>query len=281
MKIIVLVIAMLTAANLFAAVTAPDFDGKLFSGYDGSAAVTVWNDIGQCWMVTTLYDQVGSYNANAPSEARRPVLTQMHTGNSSHPVIDFDGGNDYLITGSYSSALAQPTTIFIVARREVTAGTYLMDGLSAGQRKVGTISSSRYAIGAGIDVLSGTSVVANQNVFEIFTVMFNTSNSWMDVTDAQGTTRVLSGNAGTSAMTGLQMGRMAGSGYLNGQIAELLIYKAALNNAEIEDVQQYLLDKYIFECPEKLEKDLNKDCVVNFSDLAFLMVNWLESGLWP
>lgn len=248
MKKLVCLIMILLAGNVFGALMAPTLDGKLVMGYDGSSANVVWDAVGNVWRVTSLLDQVGSYNANAPTEARRPILAQMETGNGLHSVVDFDGSNDYLMTSVFSTPLDQSISIFVVAARDTSASSYLVDGQnSTNAFKVGTTSQNRYAMGAGKDVISG--FYANVGVFEVYSALFQSSsggNSRLYVSDALGTTQVLLGDVGTNAMNALTLGRWAGGGgYLNGQIAEVLVYDGNISGADVTSVQQYLLNKYI------------------------------------
>lgn len=75
-----------------------------------------------------------------------------------------------------------------------------------------------------------------------------------------------------------------GEGF-SGYISEILVYKKVLSAAELDDIQQYLSEKYFSSrgsyCTQYPEADFNKDCYVDLQDFAQFSQGWLECNIEP
>jgi len=200
----------------------------------GSQKVRYWNNQAQA-----------SYDAYHSVEGRRPELTAQFTGNAVHPVLEFDGFDDFLRVATPDRA--QPNTVFIVASRQtVTPGTasYILDGAA---------SSERHAVFLGADSINHlmyagstgaySAVPAAVGTWDIYAAQFNTTSSSLRLNGTQ----IASGNAGSHVAGQLNIGskHAIGDANFDGYIAEFLFYDQALTPAEVQAVEQYLTDKYL------------------------------------
>ena len=237
-----LLAALMVSGNAWASVTAPDAGGKLSIGFDGDD-VTLDGSLVDSWN-----DQVsggGIDNATAGG-SRRPTLTTANTGNGVHNVIDFSGGQ-YLKTADFVGGdMAQANAIFIVAKWDTLSNDFLFDGISSGERHaVYTRSGDTYGMYAGSQIINGN-VQAVTGEFQVFSALFNGSSSLFRVNG----TNVLSGNVGNEVLGGLSIGSNYGaSGFLDGQVAEVLVYNGGLNSAQLLDIENYLQNKYVIPEP--------------------------------
>lgn len=183
-------------------------------------------------------DQSGNgNNASQGTSANRPTYK---TGVlNSRPVLRFDGSNDSIRTGTFSSTLSQPNTVFIVASTN-TANMTFIDGLGTSNRhqfqSASTPSVSAFA--GGTMSFSRTATFTHR----LFTIRYNTSSSQI----LENGTSVATGDVGTHSLTGLNVGSRFSQdqAFLNGDFAEILIYDTDLSTGNREAVEAYLISKY-------------------------------------
>ena len=240
-----LLAAVMVSGNAWASITAPDAGGKLSIGFDGDD-VTLDGSLVNSWN-----DQVaaGGDDDAAAGGSRRPTLTTANTGNGVHNVIDFSGGQ-YLKTADFVGGdMAQANAIFIVAKWDTFSNDYLFDGISSDKRHaVYTRSGDTYGMYAGSQIINGN-VQAVAGEFQVFSALFNGSSSKFRVNG----TNVLSGDVGSEVLGGLSIGSNYGtSGFLDGQVAEVLVYNGGLNSAQLLDIESYLQNKYVIPEPATL-----------------------------
>lgn len=238
-----MIATLIVSGNVLASITAPDAGGKLAIGFDGSD-VTVSGSLVDSWN-----DQVSARGDDAAiaSGTRRPTLTTANTGNGVHNVIDFSGAH-YLKTLDFSGGdMAQANAIFIVARWDTLSNDNLFDGISSGERHaVYTRSDNSYGMYAGSQIINGN-VQAVTGEFQVFSALFNGGSSLFRVNGVN----VLSGNTGSHVLGGLSIGsNYSASGFLDGQVAEVLVYDGGLNSEQLLGIEQYLQDKYVNTIPE-------------------------------
>lgn len=192
--------------------------------------------------VTTWEDQSGNGNdlAQSTSAAKPTYRTNVVNGK---PVVRFDGTDDTMVTAAFASELAQPNTIIAVALFATTATTNRMicDGLAAGKRHAmysHLNSGGKWTFYAGTTEVNG-SVIAT-GAFHVVSAIYNGASSVLYLNGAQDAT----GNTGSNPLSGLRLGSFAGAAFLNGDIAEILVYDSALSTADRESVEEYLMEKY-------------------------------------
>ena len=235
-----LALTLVLSGNAFSTIAAPDAGGKLFLGFDGTDVTSADGTLVDSWN-----DQVaagGIDNATAGG-ARRPSLITVNTGNGLHPVIDFNSAQ-YLKTADFVGGdISQTNVIFIVAAWDTLSSDYLFDGISSSERHaLYTRSNNTYGMYAGAQIINGN-VPAVTGEFQVFAASFTGGgNGWLRINGTQ----VLNGNVGNDVLGGLSIGSNYGaSGFLDGKVAEVLVYNGGLNTAQLLSIEDYLQNKYI------------------------------------
>ena len=152
--------------------------------------------------------------------------------------LEFNGSK-YLTTSAFSSALAQPNTIFIVSKRDaVVADDYLIDGLTGTDRHASLVSGAgKYQLFAGAGLEGG----AINTVAEMQTIIINGASTKLYINGALNA----SGTEGAHSLDGLTIGAAYGLwGKLDGFIAEILIYDRLLSASEIAATESSLNNKW-------------------------------------
>ncbi len=164
-----------------------------------------------------------------------------------HPALQFDG--DDAIWGDEVSefgTITEARTIFVVAR--VAAGNdavYLFDGHKAAGRN-GLLTGQngyfpgRWQIWTGTNAVVGTDVGYEQyQIHSIYLEQGFQQHYINGVLQASGTLAV-------SSLRGLTVGaRYTLEDFFEGGVGELLFYSAALSQDDREDLESYLMDKYL------------------------------------
>lgn len=183
--------------------------------------------------VTTWTDSSGSArNATQATASAKPTFkTSILNGK---PVVRFDGG-DSLATAS--ATLTQPFTTFIVTRASVVKNQirFLM-----GSNYIYNDTTSGASLYGGGTAFTFTSNVLQWNVWD-----YVSSGASSDVTVNGGTPTT--GNPGSTGMSGTaaRIGDHTSGGFgLEGDIAEIIVYTAALSSADREKIRRYLSEKY-------------------------------------
>lgn len=149
--------------------------------------------------------------------------------------------NDYLQTAAFSSELAQANTIFIVAYTTNAVDiNSVLDGIAAGKRHfLQYRSSGALRIDAGVVFTTATSV--NFSAASLISVVYDGASSKI----YHNGSLIETGNAGTNGLTGLTVGdNYLGSGTFGGYIGEILVYPAALSDADFTQVETYMATKW-------------------------------------
>lgn len=214
-------------------------------------ALMVWLDATDD-STLTLVSGAASAWANKASTSLMPSVTQavaaqrptLVTGVlDGHQILRGTNAAVTLMQGSYSVALAQQNTIFIVARRTTINATnqYFLDSNTANRNAIFTQANT-----GRLQYYAGTSVTTTQSVaaWGVWIVLYNgaSSQSW------RGSTSLGVGNAGVFSMQGLTVFNYQGAGAfgLDGDIAEIFVLDAnrGPNTTEGAMLLEYLLNKY-------------------------------------
>jgi hypothetical protein len=196
-------------------------------------------------LVTSWNDQSNNGN-NATAYNSPELITNELNGKS---VISFNGSSSYLEAG-ISLSQNQDRTIFIVGKyNDINAGqqgflNLLGDGPEGYVFKAGEVDESYYYNGPA-QIAAPTSVSVGN--YHIVSISNNTepNTSTMRINGVAGnndygemTTRYVSyANIGS---------RNANQDFLNGSIAEIIIYNRGLTTSERQEVESYLTNKYAF-----------------------------------
>ncbi|MCW2986725.1 MAG: hypothetical protein JWR63_4295 [Conexibacter sp.] len=218
-------------ASTAPAFTPPDLDG-LWGWWDASqivgvsdgAEVAQWNDLS------------GNDRHAIGAAGARPLLRVG--AQNAKSVVRFDGANDVLVV-TPGAALAQPCTIFVVARptRGASADEGLVSGAAGGVWIYGWT-------GGAFRLMSNTNfawkaVGKKDGAFHLIAATLTnggTSEIRVDSTLANGD--VLSATSFPALYFGA--GLAAADSFLAGDLAEIIVYNRALTAAERQQVEAYL-----------------------------------------
>jgi hypothetical protein len=193
--------------------------------------------------VTSWDDQSNNGN-NATAYNGPELITNELNGKS---VISFNGSSSYLEAG-ISLSQNQNRTIFIVGKyNDINAGqqgflNLLGDGAESYVFKQAELDESYYYIG-GAQIAAPTSVSVGN--YHIVSISNNTepNTSTMTINGVAGNNYY--GEMTTRYASYVNIGsRDANQEFLNGSIAEIIIYNRGLTTSERQEVENYLSNKY-------------------------------------
>lgn len=150
------------------------------------------------------------------------------------------------LASTFGATFSQPNTIFIVAKITTLEGNNfaLFDGIATSNRHtiiaVTTSTPDSYYLYAGSNLQPAVSVPKNS--FVVFLTLWNGASSQL----WENGTSKFTGNPGTNTLTGLTLGwswNATGAG-LKGDICELLVFNAALSDANHANMLIYLNTKW-------------------------------------
>jgi len=214
-----------------------------------------------------------------PTAANRPTLIDNVLNGK--PVVRFDGVNDYLDGGDILDIGSGGQTIFLIGKSIAQNGAYISKALYGNQ-------SNRYAIeydkqwSKGFlflhqDNIGNNSIETENNPFgnnEIITTIVNNSikKNFLFINSLLINYKSISGTAMNSSYNFLLGAYNNTTGtippqagyYLNGDIAEIIIYNRPLTQLERQDIENYLRMKY-FPGTERLQFTLGPDIVEPYS----------------
>jgi len=193
--------------------------------------------------VDTIYDcSLNHFNATQNNSSLQPQKINNIALLNNKPVLRFDGINDAM-RSIFTSSFTQPNTIFIVwnvTGTDANAAYTAFDGLNTSNRQMLTSYKSLISLGADVSIMLSYS----KNVpfkYLLNSLVFNTSSS----KSYENGLLKASGNVGSHSFSGLNIGVGSwGSGFLKGDIAEIIMYNANLNDNDRKTVENYLRFKY-------------------------------------
>jgi hypothetical protein len=173
--------------------------------------------------------------ANQPS-----IVTGAINGRQ---VRRFDGTDDFLETSAFS--IPQPYTTYAVFQSSTTGSASIVVRGASGLIAAGGVNLiiQRAAASAVSGVNAGTlyAPFASDTAWQIFGTIADGTNS---LATRNGTASA-TGNAGTNAIARVGVGiTHDGTSYLAGDIAEIIIFPAALTATNRQRVERYLSSKY-------------------------------------
>jgi hypothetical protein len=183
--------------------------------------------------VSTWTDQEGTADLTAGTA---PTLKTGSNGINSKNVVLFDGTDDFL--NETSVDLAQPLHIFLAFRLETASQDgYYLDGDTNRVTLLTQDPEDDYGLNAGTRLTGGSTDTDPH----IQTALPNGASS----TNRLDGTQIASGDAGANNLTDLRVGSAIGNQlHAHISIGEILIYDTELSDADRNDVESYLSDKW-------------------------------------
>lgn len=196
---------------------------------------------------TTWTDQSGTGDSNKDAVGvgtEKPALNTSNSNFNGQRTLDWDGTNDRMVTGTWSSGPSQPFTTFVVARiasQPGGANTYLLAGLTDPPMAAtyGDQPSLLVRINAGANVVGGAYTTA---AFVVVSV-FNGASSKIFVSARTPVT----GDAGAQNPAGFTLGDYPTTNALfrlNGSIAQCGLVTGAITDAKAAEYLAYAGSKY-------------------------------------
>jgi hypothetical protein len=195
-------------------------DESTLSG-PGGGAVSQWDD------------KSGNGNNLTQATASLQPTTGTRTLNGLN-VLDFIP-NDVISAASFN--ISQPITLFAVATLDTSGATpqFLVNGSSTAFQAINQTAR----LYSGTNLQGSTSLALSTGLLFRYTADSTSSSIYVD-----GSLDV-SGDAGTSGMTVLDVGNQAATGrQWDGTIAELIVVDGTLTAQQISDTESYLADKW-------------------------------------
>ena len=203
-------------------------------------AVDTWTDEG-----TGGNDLVQATGTNQP--------TAEAAGFNGHPSVLFDGVDNFMQTGAYGAAQAQPNTIVLMGEFptvDPNTADYVFDGVTGARHAMiseGTAGGDPLLVFAGVATRdTGVSLVGNEGVDLCLSTLFNHPG---DYALYLGDTEVGSGaspggdNLGGFSLAARIDGTSSG-GTANIRLVEVLIYNRALTGPELTALEDYFNTTY-------------------------------------
>jgi len=213
--------------------------------------------------VSTWADQSGNGNNLMSLGTNQPTLLPIDTNLGSGSSLVFAGGQKM---NSAALTIAQPNTIIVVGRVTTLSGN---PGIIDDQtnRQLGYLpGGTTYAMDAGATVSGGVTDTARHAWAWVFNGA--TSKLYIDATAAP----VLSGNAGAGSGTGGLIIGTQSTGFMTGEIAEVIVYSRALSTTELDKIFTYASGArtgYVWQPPRSLTFDGNSIMLGSFATTGF------------
>ncbi len=208
----------------------------LFSEQVDGGAISVWQDNSS--------NAASKNNATQTSTSSKPKFYEK-VFNDSLPAIRFDGVNDFL-TFDGSPLIGSSYTIFVVEQRRASTSQMMFLGGVNDNLQLGYRSETSVTQAHSSGVFNDFTVAAYSSPTpRIHTFWFNVAAGqkyWINGGSGADDTGVGFSSALTS-YSGAAIGRYL-THYLNGDIAEIIIFTRALQTTERQVVETYLGQKY-------------------------------------
>lgn len=193
---------------------------------DGSNKVSQWND-----------NSGNNFHPVQATGVNQPLWVDNEL--NGHPIVRLDGSNDFMSV-AFGTTFSQPNTIFVVFSYENAGiGGYVIDGHGV----FNSIFCNFLSEGEGMRVGSGIISYAKPIPWgmHVATSVFNTANCRM----YENGVLKLSGSLSDVALNGIRIGsNFQGSGFLKGDVAEIIYCNCLLTDAQRQSTEAYLISKY-------------------------------------
>ncbi len=198
--------------------------------------------------VSTWPDQSGvgdaARDATQATAGNRPTVNATDAAYGNQPTLSFSSA--FLVTGTWSAALAQAFTIIVVGEVPVDVGGHaFFDGIDLVSRALVWCPPGNAGVGVNLFAGSTLSSAAFAAGPHVFAFVFNGATSKIYIGNA--TTANASGAGGAQGVAGLSIGVLAdaATGILGaGKIATLLAYAGALSQADLSRIMVWCGAKY-------------------------------------
>jgi PKD repeat protein len=243
-----------------------------------AGVTTVSNAVSQ-WV-----DQSGmGLNVSQATTGNRPTLVNNVASLNNRPAISFNGTSNFL-TSSMNSGLANSSlTVFVIgsggSQSTANAVYYGIGSVSSGFWLTRRASSSRIGAYNNNQLVQGTltNLPTSGYDFRLFGVRKSLGNALQ--IKVNGTNEIISTNSvaiGSFTDANIQVGAGNGASFLNGQIAEVLVYNRDLSDLELSQVEKYLMDKYA--PPVNIGADIND--IYGFENITLSSVGYFINYAW-
>lgn len=220
------------------------YDASQISGVADGAALATWPDLSG-----------NGFDLKQATAAAQPIYyssTALQLINGL-PTVHFDGSDDEMQTAAFPSPVAQPDTIYVVGGAFGGGAPTFYDGLTAANRQLlydaGPGSFAGYAGATGIVNAATTNL---QIIAIVFAGATSSALSLQNLPNVQGSLPLTALSLGTDSLDGLTVGaNYAGTSgvFLNGPLAEVLIYKTNHTYGQLKQMMAYLIDKWVLATP--------------------------------
>jgi hypothetical protein len=206
------------------------------------ASLAAWWDASDESTITDVYGSVSQWDdksGNGRHASQGTASLQPITGTrtiNGLNVIDFTNG-DRLTTGTFGP-ITQPLEIWAVVQFDSSTVGYITEGLDSSNRFTTGHFSNLWVLNAG-NFLDGTTTVAT--ALHAIRALFDTTSSelWVDGASE------ITGNAGSNELDGLNIGgRYDNANWVDGRIAEILLFNDELSAGDVTDLETYLANKW-------------------------------------
>jgi len=219
---------------------------------DAGVGVTLVSGAVDAWA-----DQSGNgRNFSAPGATNRPAYSGTLNG---LPVLTFDGSTDYLLGGASSLSIAQNVSglTVIAVVKYATGVSQRVAGISTGAGATGVrhqpgVSTTAYTMSGrrldadGLQTITGGTVTASP-IIHSSVVRYSVATAGIFVNSASqvDTAFLTAGNTSNTASLRFTIGcSLDLNQFVNGDIAEFIVYQRAISVAERNSVERYLSVKW-------------------------------------
>ena len=236
-----------------------------------SSAVSQWNDLSG-----------NSLNFSQSTAIKRPSFSSSSITLGGKPSLDFDGIDDQLNSTLFSGISNSSCTVFILGsgnNQNISSAVYLGVNTNAnGFWLMRRATNERFGLFHKNGLLQGNSVLPQSGYnFRIFSAIKSLNTSL--ITKVNGSQDAISTTSTfTSSFTDnvIQIGAGNNSAFINGSIAEVLIYNRVLTATEQTQIEKYLMDKYA--PPISLGADITSN--YGFCDTLLTPKGYFTNYLW-
>jgi len=238
-------------------------DASAIAGVADGGAISTWADLSNMG-----YDATAAAGAEPTYIASNPTYKGLAT-------VSFDGTNDTLKMGiSLTGHIPADSTVFIVGNYDVSSSSTFasMMNVSSAARYKFYLEGGYWRWIAGNSYYNGIRSSNIDRSVHIFGLVADKDavapyvEGFLDGSSVNVTTSLGSGH--TDPLGNLWLGSAGSSSFLQGDIAEVLIYDRPLTSAEFGLVNDYLGAKYLYSYPS-IPTGLVAD-----SDDAVIWLNW-------